>query len=164
MENAAGARIRPATAEDQTEITRIVRSSRITPFGLAWPRFLVAEEEGRIVGVGQVKQHGDGSRELASIAVIPERRGKGIASAVVNALLARESGALFLTCRAAMEPFYNRFGFTTTGRDEMTPYFRRLSWIANPPRFIARLWGEGDALILIMKRAASSTSPSPGAR
>jgi N-acetylglutamate synthase-like GNAT family acetyltransferase len=152
----AGARIRPAAAADQAEITRIARSSDINPFGLAWPRFLVAEAEGRIVGVGQVKQHGDGSRELASIATIPEYRHKGVATAVVNALLARESGVLYLTCRDTMEAFYNRFGFVTIGRDAMSPYFRRISWIANPPRFLRWLWR--NVRILIMKRAAQVDS------
>jgi N-acetylglutamate synthase-like GNAT family acetyltransferase len=150
-------RIRPATEADQAEITRIVRSSNITPFGLAWPRFLVAEDQGRIVGTGQVKQHGDGSRELASIAVIPEYRHRGVATALVNALLARESGVLYLTCRHQMEPFYNRFGFVTVGREELSPYFRRIARIANPPRILRRLWGGGDTRILIMKRAASPT-------
>jgi N-acetylglutamate synthase-like GNAT family acetyltransferase len=162
-------RIRPATEVDQAEISRIVRSSNINPFGLRWPRFLVAEERGRIIGTGQVKQHGDGSRELASIAVIPEYRGRGIATAVVNALLARESDVLYLTCRRQMEPFYNRFGFVAVGRDEMSPYFRRIAWATNPPRFLVRLfgWGEEGGLIMkrAMKRAASSaaTSPSPDA-
>jgi N-acetylglutamate synthase-like GNAT family acetyltransferase len=145
--------IRPAREMDQAEITRIVRSSNINPFGLRWPRFLVAEDLGRIVGVGQVKQHGDGSRELASIAVIPEYRHKGIATAVVNALLARESGVLYLTCRRQMEPFYNRFGFVTVGRDEMSPYFRRIAWATNPPRFLARLFGFGEEGGLTMKRS-----------
>jgi N-acetylglutamate synthase-like GNAT family acetyltransferase len=157
----AGVRIRPAAETDQAEITRIVRSSNINPFGLAWPRFLVAEEQGRIVAVGQVKQHGDGSRELASIATSPEYRHKGVATAVVNALLARESGVLFLTCRHLMEPFYNRFGFRSAGREEISPYFRRISWIANPPRFLRRLYGEGDTRILIMKRAADPSTTAP---
>jgi N-acetylglutamate synthase-like GNAT family acetyltransferase len=157
--------IRPAMEADQGEITRIVRSSNINPFGLHWPRFLVAEEQGRIAGVGQVKQHGDGSRELASIAVIPESRHKGVATAIVNALLARESGVLYLTCRSQMEPFYNRFGFVAVGREEMSPYFRRIAWATNPPRFLVRLFGFGEEGGLIMKRAASpaATSPSPGA-
>ena len=153
--DAAGAQIRPATEADQAEITRIVRSSNINPFSLRWPRFLIAEDQGRIAGVGQVKQHGDGSRELASIATIPEWRGKGVATAVVNALLARESGVLYLTCRRQMEPFYNRFGFTTVGREEMSPYFRRIAWATNPPRFLVRLFGFGEEGGLIMKRAAS---------
>ena len=43
-----------------------------------WPNFVVAEDGGTIVGIGQVKTHGDGSRELASIAVIPARQSQGI--------------------------------------------------------------------------------------
>jgi GNAT superfamily N-acetyltransferase len=149
-------RIRPATAADQAEITRIGRSSPIAPFGLRWRHFLVAEDRGRIVGMGQVKQHGDGSRELASIAVIGEYRHKGVASAIINALLAREAGAVYLVCRDALETFYHRFGFVTVGRDELPPYFRRLARIANPPRLLRRLWGMGEARVLFMKRAASS--------
>jgi len=148
----SGVRIRPATQADQAEITRIVRSSNINPFGLAWRRFLVAEDSERIVSVGQVKQHGDGSRELASIAVTPDYRHKGIATAVVNALLARESAVLYLTCRHQLEPFYQRFGFVTVGREELSPYFRRLARIANPPRLLRRLWGMGETRILFMKR------------
>jgi GNAT superfamily N-acetyltransferase len=151
-------RIRVATAADQAEITRIGRSSPITPFGLRWRRFLVAEDhenQGRIVGMGQVKRHGDGSRELASIAVIKGYRHKGVASAIINALLAREAGALYLVCRDSLETFYNRFGFVTVGREELSPYFRRLARIANPPRFLRRLWGMGDTRVLFMKRVAS---------
>jgi hypothetical protein len=33
----------PAQAADQACIKSIVRAARISPFGLAWPRFLVAE-------------------------------------------------------------------------------------------------------------------------
>jgi len=159
--------IRQAREMDQAEITRIVRSSNINPFGLRWPRFLVAEDQERIVGTGQVKQHGDSSRELASIAVIPEYRHSGVATAIINALLAREAGVLYLTCRRQMEPFYNRFGFVTVGRDEMSPYFRRIAWATNPPRFLVRLFGFGEKGGLIMKRAAladsKATSASPGA-
>jgi ribosomal protein S18 acetylase RimI-like enzyme len=76
-----------------------------------------------------VKTHGDGSRELASIAVLPAWRGRGVASAVIEALMARESGPLYLTCRDTMTGFYERFGFREIGVGEMTPYFRRLSRI-----------------------------------
>ena len=115
---------------------------------LDWRRFLIAEDNGQTIGIGQVKQHSDGSRELASIAVIPERRGQGFASEIIRALLAKdaESGAWYLTCRDKMETFYNRFGFRKIGRDEMTPYFRRLHRIGN---FFARL---AKTEMLVMKR------------
>jgi GNAT superfamily N-acetyltransferase len=110
----------------------MIRRAGLNPLSLGWPRFLIAEEvgrakAGRIAGIGQVKQHGDGSRELASIAVIPERQGQGIASRIIQALLAREPGPLYLTCRPELEPFYKRFGFRpVTSLSAMPPYFRRI--------------------------------------
>lgn len=121
--------IRAATAADQPAIQQIVRRARINPIGIDWRRFLVAEADGVIVGIGQVKPHRDGSRELASIAVVPERRRQGIASQIIRALIAREQGVLYLTCRAELEPFYMRFGFRRIQKDEMLPYFRRIAFL-----------------------------------
>jgi N-acetylglutamate synthase-like GNAT family acetyltransferase len=129
--------LRAATAADQRDITRMIRRAGLNPISLGWPGFLIAEEASRddagrsfaarIVGIGQVKQHGDGSRELASIAVIPERQGQGIASQIIPALLAREPGPLYLTCRPELESFYARFGFRrVTSLSAMPPYFRRI--------------------------------------
>ena len=49
------------------------RAARINPMDLKWANFVVAvdDESGAIVGTGQIKQHGDGSYELASIATVP---------------------------------------------------------------------------------------------
>jgi len=139
--------LRPAVQSDQPIITRIIRDANINPMSLDWHRFLVAEEEGAIVGVGQIKTHGDGSRELASIAVIPARQGQGIARKIIEALLAQESGALYLTCRSQLESFYTRFGFGKIERAEMPPYFRRLIRIVN---FIAPL--VRGVRIIVMKK------------
>ncbi|MBI5651006.1 MAG: GNAT family N-acetyltransferase, partial [Chloroflexi bacterium] len=91
--------------------------------------------------------HGDGSRELASIATIPARRGQGIARALIEALLARETGTLYLTCRDQLESFYTRFGFCKITRDAMPPYFRRLIRIVNLIAPVLR-----GARIIVMKR------------
>ncbi len=123
--------IRPARQADQPTIRRIIRQAGINPFGIDWPRFVVAEENGQIVGVGQIKPHGDGSRELASLAVIPERQGAGIGTAVVRALLAGENGPLYLMCARRMEAYYQHFGFRRIPPAEMPPYFRRMHRIAN---------------------------------
>ncbi len=123
--------LRPATQLDQPTITRIIREANINPMSLDWHRFLVAEEDGAIIGVGQIKSHGDGSRELASIAVVPSHQGRGIARQIIEALIAQEPGTLYLTCRHQLEPFYTRFGFRKIERDEMPPYFSRLIRLAN---------------------------------
>lgn len=141
-------RLREATQSDQQTITRMIHDAHINPMSLDWHRFVIADEDEQVVGIGQVKQHGDGSRELASIAVIPERQGQGIASEIIQHLLAKENGVIYLTCRAPLETFYNRFGFSKIGRDEMTPYFRRLHRIGN---IFARL---AKTEMLVMKRNA----------
>ena len=117
--------IRPATAEDQYAITAIVRAALINPWGLGWQRFLVAQWGQDVIGVGQVKPHEDGSRELASIAVVPEWQHQGVGSALILALLARESGPLHLMCNAHRESYYERFGFRRLERAALPPYFRR---------------------------------------
>jgi N-acetylglutamate synthase-like GNAT family acetyltransferase len=142
--------IRPAAAADQPHIQSIVRAARINPFGLHWPRFVVAvdEESGRVVGTGQIKLHGDGSRELASIAVLPERRRQGVASLVIWHLLRQTPGRLYLTCRSRLGSFYERFGFRAVDLDDMPPYFRRLKRLVN----IFRLRVRGGDTLLVMKR------------
>jgi N-acetylglutamate synthase-like GNAT family acetyltransferase len=140
--------LRPATQADQKTIERIIRAAGINPMALDWRRFLIAEDNGTIVGIGQVKQHGDGSRELASIAVIPERREQGIASTIIRALLEKEPGEVYLLCRNELESFYARFGFRKIGRDEMTPYFRRITRVLD---FLARWTGRRG---IVMKRNA----------
>lgn len=119
--------IRPARQSDRWTIRLIVWRARINPFDLAWQRFLVAEENGKLIGVGQIKPHADGSRELASIAVTLSHQHKGVASMLILALLANEQGLVYLTCRAPLELFYARFGFRRATELELPPYFRRIA-------------------------------------
>ncbi len=118
--------IRPATPADQAAIRRIIRRARLGPFGLNWPNFLIAERGEEIVGVGQVKSHRDGSRELASLAVTPGNQGQGIGTALVQALVAREEGVLFLFCGAGLRGFYRQFGFEKAAPGVLSPSIRRL--------------------------------------
>jgi N-acetylglutamate synthase-like GNAT family acetyltransferase len=113
---------------------------------LNWPNFVVAEEDGAVVGIGQVKPHGDGSRELASLAVVAARQGQGIGSTIIKALLARERGILHLTCRRQLGGYYERFGFRRLEPAEFPPYFRRMIPVIN---LVARFFG---TQILVMRR------------
>jgi amino-acid N-acetyltransferase len=140
--------LRPAQANDQATIESIIRSARINPMSLHWQHFTVAEEDGQTIGIGQIKKHGDGSRELASIAVIPAYQHRGVASAIISELLARESGPLYLFCRAPLAPFYERFGFRRIERAEMPPYFRRMHRLGNLFEKLAR----STVQIAVMKR------------
>lgn len=111
--------LRPAREEDQASIRSLVRASFLNPSGLAWQRFVVAEDQGRIVGVGQVKTLKDGSRELASIGVLGDWRGKGIAGQIIRCLLEQESGPVYGFCLEDMESFYTRFGCRRVARLEL---------------------------------------------
>jgi amino-acid N-acetyltransferase len=116
---------------------------------LNWPNFIVAEEGGAVVGIGQVKAHGDGSRELASLVVVPARQGSGIGSSLIRTLLASYPGVLHLTCRRELHGYYERFGFRRLDRAEYPPYFARMIPLVN---LIGRL---GGLQILVMRREAS---------
>jgi amino-acid N-acetyltransferase len=123
--------LRTATAKDFPDIRALIRLVRINPVGLDWQRFLVAVGPGgELIGCGQIKRHGDGSRELASIAVQPGYRCQGVARALIQALLVGTPRPVYLTCRARMGPFYQRFGFQAVTIEEMPAYFRHLSRLA----------------------------------
>jgi N-acetylglutamate synthase-like GNAT family acetyltransferase len=141
--------IRPATEADQPTIRRMVREAGINPMNLRWPNFLVAEESGAVVGIGQVKTHGDGSRELASMVVVPGRRGQGIGAALIERLIAlHPDTALHLTCRKDLVGYYERFGFRRVPVSEWTPFIRRSIPVIN---LFVRLFG---AEIVVMRRDA----------
>jgi N-acetylglutamate synthase-like GNAT family acetyltransferase len=141
--------IRVATEADQPTIRSLINEAHLNPMSLDWPNFVVAVEEGAIVGVGQVKAHKDGSRELASIAVVPERQGQGIGRALIEMLLAREAGvAVHLTCRRELQGYYERFGFRRLEPGEYPPFFRRVVPLVN---LFMRVFG---TRILVMRREA----------
>lgn len=125
---ASGYSLRLATASDAPVIRALIREARINPMGLDWPRFVLAvTQRGEVIGCGQIKPHSDGTRELASIAVVPAWRGRGVARSIIEHLVAQESGVLYLTCRARLGPLYEKFGFRALRLEEMPPYFRRLA-------------------------------------
>lgn len=104
-------RLRPATPGDRGTIRRLVVSANLYPLNLDWRRFAVAENGAGILGVGQIRVHVDGSRELASVVVRKPYRRRGIGSGLVGRLLEGRRKRVFLCCRADLEPFYRRFGF-----------------------------------------------------
>ena len=104
------ATIRAATRDDRRTIRKMVRKAHLDPTDVHWPHFLVAEQEGVVVGIGQVRHYRD-CRELGSLVVRDDRRGQGIGGQIIEALLARHHGEVFLECRTVMVPYYRHFGF-----------------------------------------------------
>jgi GNAT superfamily N-acetyltransferase len=139
--------LRPAVQADFPTIRRMVYQAWINPMQLDWRRFILAlDEAGRVVGCAQVKPHGDGTRELASLVVAPEQRGRGIARQLVEALFSRETPPIYLTCASSLVPMYRKFGFRLLRPEEMSPYFRRLSSLVN---FFPRLFRSADVLAVM---------------
>lgn len=130
--------LRRAAASDSPLIRRLIYAERLNPLGLNWRRFwLAVDEHGRVIGCGQVKPHGDGSRELASIVVLPEWRNRGVASAIIRRLLTENPPPLYLTCRAELTPFYARFGFEVAENPaELSPYFRQIARVFRLLRYM----------------------------
>lgn len=140
--------LRPATEQDFPAIQRLIREVRINPMSLDWRRFVVAVDgSGQLRGCGQLKPHGGGLVELASIAVVPSGRNKGIARAIIEHLLAQAPRPLYLTCRSGLQPFYERWGFRVLELDEMPPYYRRLFRFA---KVMLALVERGESM-LVMK-------------
>ena len=103
--------VRRAAVEDQSAISSLVRAARLNPTGLSWPRFVVAEQDGRLVGTAQLRRHPDGALELASLVVEPLARGAGVATAMVDALLQPESSAVYTIIDRRFAGHFARWGF-----------------------------------------------------
>jgi N-acetylglutamate synthase-like GNAT family acetyltransferase len=141
--------IKSASEEDFKAIRFMIRNARINPTGLNWHRFLVAvTASGEVIGCGQVKLHGGGIREIASIAVKTEYQGKGIARSIIEQLIFSNQMPLYLMCRSSLEDFYKRFGFFALARQEMPPYFRRIA------TFVGMMSGfqNSKETLLVMRR------------
>jgi N-acetylglutamate synthase-like GNAT family acetyltransferase len=103
--------IRPARADEQQHIRSMIRAEQLDPMNVHWENFLIAEEDNRIIGIGQVKPY-PGARELGSLAVVKRKRKQGVGAAIINALIEREQGGtLYLFCLEFREPYYGKFGF-----------------------------------------------------
>lgn len=147
---AGGYTLRRAGRRDALPIRGLVYRTGINPLGLDWRRFwVVSDPQGRVVACGQVKIHRDGSRELASIAVAPGHRGKGLARAVIERILESVEGPLYLTCRPQLRELYQKFGFAVLlDPAEMPAYFLAVWTLARRiGRVVPRFGG-----LLVMRR------------
>lgn len=151
--------LRAAEEQDLPAIRSLIHQVGINPLGLDWRRFVVAvDETGALLGCGQIKPHGKGIFELASIAVQPARRRGGIARAIIERLLEDAPRPLFLICRSGLGPFYAKWGFRALDPEEMPSYFRRLARLSALMPALAR---RGETL-LVMKLDSQPPPPNTG--
>jgi len=140
--------LRPARESESGQIKELIHLTGINPMGLDWKRFVVAvNDRDEMVGCGQLKPHGAEILELASLAVYPEYRGKGVARAILEHLLANSPRPLYLMCESSLGPLYEKFRFRNISYEEMPHYFQRISKLAG----LATTLLQRDKRLLIMK-------------
>jgi N-acetylglutamate synthase-like GNAT family acetyltransferase len=140
--------IRPAHETDAVHIRDLIHLVGINPTGLDWKRFVVAvNDRDEMIGCGQLKPHGHEVLELASIAVLPEHQGKGVARAIIEHLLNSSPRPLYLMCQSSLGPLYEKFGFRAIPYEDMPRYFQRISKLAGLVTTLARR----EEHLLIMK-------------
>lgn len=103
-------RIRPATATEQSLLRRIIITAHLDPSSLHWQNFVIAESDGQVAGIAQIKPYQD-CREFGSLVVLPKFRKRGIAAQLIEQCLAKEHGSIYLLCAHPMERFYEKWGF-----------------------------------------------------
>jgi amino-acid N-acetyltransferase len=114
--------IRHATAHDASSISSLI--DLYVPDGTLLPRepsfivahaehFLVAEEDGHLIGCVHLDEYAPSLSELRSLAVDTGARGRGVGRALVHATeeLARQRGCATLFAVSNDEAFFNKFGF-----------------------------------------------------
>jgi N-acetylglutamate synthase-like GNAT family acetyltransferase len=139
--------IRPARSDEAVTIRSMIRAERLDPFNVHWENFLVAETNGRIIGIGQIKPY-PGARELGSLAVVADQRQAGVGAAIINALIARENGPLYLFCLVFREPYYAKFGFRSVTVNDLPPALKSKYTLG---QFFTRLFRQR---LIVMYRAA----------
>jgi amino-acid N-acetyltransferase len=147
--------IRPAREEDQETIVSYIRRAKINPRNLHWQNFLVAEMDGKIVGIRQVKVHAQGTREVGSGFVLPEYRRQGISAQLMREILKRENGTLYLMCRDRRTPYYEPFGFRQVEAKQLPSDFRREYQIGRIITTLLSLFSKDTVYIVPMKRDPS---------
>lgn len=128
--------LRAARPSDGGEIRALVRSERLNPLDLHHAAFVVAAVGPTVIGAVQIRHHADGSRELGSLVVAPAWRGRGVATALVEARLAGVSERVHLVTRRASAGLYARWGFRPAPRASLPAAIRRNLWMGQ----LASIW------------------------
>jgi amino-acid N-acetyltransferase len=152
--------LRCATAGDQDAICALVKRERLNPTGLHWPNFIVAADERGIVGAVQLRRHRDGARELGSLVVAPGARGQGLATRLIDTLLATQRVPVQMITGATHAGHYRRWGFEPI-EPHRVPRSVRLNYrIGRLARLISLMRGQPPRRLVILQRPAPGAQPS----
>ena len=139
--------IREATRSDQEKIVSMVRSENLNPLNIKWENFIVAESiENEIIAISQLKEHRDGSIELASLVVRSDLRRQGLARRMIEELTNDQESIIYIMCRSSLGDFYSKFGFVNLSREEMPKYFKRMFDLVKALKVFL---GRNDSLLIM---------------
>ena len=126
-------RVRKAGAADLPSCVGLARNLGLDYPGMEADALWVAEDDrGRVVGAVALKRHPD-CLELCALGVDPGSRGKGVAKALVEALMTEAPGAVHLA--TIIPGFFESCGFVrTSGIPATFPARRGTAWCEGCPR------------------------------
>jgi len=125
--------VRKIRPQDLASAVGLARRLGLEYPGLETDAIWVAEEDGRTVGLVALKGHAD-CLELCALGVDPAYRGRGIAKALIEALLVEAPGDVYLA--TIIPEFFEGCGFhiIKTGVPATFPAKRRTAWCEGCPQ------------------------------
>jgi N-acetylglutamate synthase-like GNAT family acetyltransferase len=152
--------IRQAMAADQAAIVALVHSERLNPYDLRWERFWVALAQGAVIAAAQIRHHADGAREVGSVVVESGHRHRGVASRLLDAMLAKATDELYLVTGGSLVGFYGRWDFTPIGIAHAPRSVRANFWLGQViGGALSCLHGHAPRRLYVLRRSARTGVP-----
>jgi len=155
-----GVAVRYAVEADQAAIVALVRSERLNPNDLHWPRFVVASDGIALVGAVQLRPNADGSHELASLVVRPHARARGVATRMIDLLTHGRRERLYAVTRRANVPRFARWGFAPIDARNAPRDVQRRRILGQCASILALLSGRWPAMLVVLECTRADYSRS----
>lgn len=138
-------RIEEPSAQQFSEITRLIGQFELDERGLQSTQFLAALSEDTLLGFGRIRNY-DGCSELCSLGVVEPQRHKGIGSQLVQKLIQKAQLPLYLVC--IIPEFFEPLGFKHTAEyprelGEKLDYCREA--LSVPEEYVVMKYEQGAA-------------------
>lgn len=100
--------IRPARPEDSPAIKKLAEKLCLDSADMRYSEFQVAEDEGKIVGIGRIIKHPD-CLELATLGVEEGHRKQGLGKKLISELTKKAGGRVYLA--TIIPEYFAKLGF-----------------------------------------------------